>query len=238
MIPIDRQKQLLSYLESKPSASVRELSHALFVSEASVRRDVAALEKQGLVQRVYGGVLLSRYQNSSIPIHLRDADHSAVKDALARRAAALVRDGDTIFMDASSTVRRMLRFLGNRRDLKIVTHNLGLFSEPPQNGIQLFCTGGTYSPINHTLIGPSAEAYLRSVSADLLFFSSQAISEDGEISDSSEEETALRRIMIARSKRQYFLCDESKLGQRRTFSLCHVDDITAVLCNAPLPWEI
>lgn len=238
MIPIDRQKQLLSYLESKPSASIRELSQALFVSEASIRRDVVALETRGLVQRVYGGVLLSRYQNSSIPIDLRDADHSAVKDALARRAAALVQDGDTIFMDASSTVRRMLRYLGDRRELKIITHNLGLFSEPPRSGIQLFCTGGTYSPVNHTLIGPAAEAYLRSVSADLLFFSSQAVSNDGEISDASEEETAIRRIMIARSKRQYFLCDESKLGQSRTFSLCHVDDVTAVLCNAPLPWEM
>ena len=237
MIQFERQEKILSILEHKKSASVRELSSALFVSEASVRRDVEALERKGLVKRVYGGVLLSRYANGTIPIDLRDGDHSAAKEEIARRAAELVRDGDTVFLDASSTVRRMMKYLGRRSNLKIITHNLKIFEEYGGGDFELFCTGGTYSTVEQTLVGPAAENYLRSVSADLLFFSSQAITEDGEITDSSEDETALRRIMIERSARQYFLCDDSKLGARRMFSVCHTDEITGVICNAPLPWE-
>ncbi len=237
MIQFERQEQIIAILERKKSSSVRELARELFTSEASIRRDIEALQNKGLVKRVYGGVLLSRYQNSSIPIDLRDGDHSAVKEEIARRAAELVCDGDTIFLDASSTVRRMMKYLGHRKNLKIITHNLKIFSEYGGSNCELFCTGGTYSTIEQTLVGPAAENYLRSVSADLLFFSSQAITEDGEITDSSEEETALRRIMIARSERQYFLCDDSKLGERRMFSVCHKDDITGVICNTALPWE-
>ncbi|MBO5939271.1 MAG: DeoR/GlpR transcriptional regulator [Clostridia bacterium] len=237
MIQFERQEKIIAILERKKSSSVRELARELFVSEASIRRDIESLENKGLVKRVYGGVLLSRYQNSSIPIDLRDGDHSAVKEEIARRAAELVHDGDTLFLDASSTVRRMMKYLGHRKNLKIITHNVKIFSEYGGSNCELFCTGGTYSKVEQTLVGPAAENYLRSVSADLLFFSSQAITEDGEITDSSEEETALRRIMIARSARQYFLCDDSKIGERRIFSVCHKDDITGVICNTALPWE-
>ena len=237
MIQLERQEAIIAILERKKSTSVRELARELFVSEASIRRDIESLENKGLVKRVYGGVLLSRYQNSSIPIDLRDGDHSAAKEEIARRAAELVHDGDTIFLDASSTVRRMVKYLGHRKNLKIITHNLKIFAEYGGAGFTLFCTGGTYSTVEQTLVGPAAENYLRSVSADLLFFSSQAITEDGEITDSSEEETSLRRIMIARSARQYFLCDDSKIGERRMFSVCHKDEITGVICNTSLPWE-
>ncbi len=237
MIQFERQEKIIAILERKKSSSVRELARELFTSEASIRRDIETLQNKGLVKRVYGGVLLSRYQNSSIPIDLRDGDHSALKEEIARRSAELVRDGDTLFLDASSTVRRMMKYLGHRKNLKIITHNLKIFSEYGGSNCELFCTGGTYSTVERTLVGPAAENYLRSVSADVLFFSSQAITQDGEITDSSEEETALRRIMIARSARQYFLCDDSKIGQRRIFSVCHKDDITGVICNTTLPWE-
>ena len=237
MIQFERQEKILQILEKKRTSSVRELARELYISEASIRRDIEALETRGVVKRVYGGVLLSRYQNSSIPIDLRDADHSAAKDEIARRAAELVKDGDTIFMDASSTVRRIIRHLGNRKNIKIITHNLKIFSECENANIQLYCTGGTYSTVDRTLVGPAAEAYLRSVTADILFFSSQGISLQGDITDSSEEETALRRIMLARSGRQYFLCDASKIGEQRIFTLCNKDDITDIICDVPLPWE-
>lgn len=232
MIPIERREKILKLLEGQKSSTVRELANSLFISEASIRRDIEALEKEGLVRRVYGGVLLARYQNGIVPLDLRDSDHSAVKEQIARRAAALIQDGDTVMMDASSTVRRMIKYIGNKRNLTIITNNLRIFSEAAQYGasdLSLYCTGGHYSAENHAFVGASAEQYLRSVRADCLFFSSQGISEDGEISDASEEETSLRRVMLTRADRRYFLCDSSKLGVRHTFVLCHRDDLTDLI---------
>ena len=232
MIQLERQEAILQILEQRKTATVRDLAQELFISEASIRRDVEALEKRGFVKRVYGGVVLARYHNGIVPVGLRDADHSAVKEEIARRAAERIRDGDTVMMDASSTVRRIVKYIGNRRDLKIITNNLRIFSDLSEFGntdVRLYCTGGTYSASNHAFVGAAAENYLRSVRADCLFFSSQGLSEDGEISDASEEETALRRVMLTRAERRYFLCDSSKLGVKQTFTLCHKDDITEII---------
>ena len=236
MIRYDRQQKILEYLEKKQSATVKELSDILFSSEASIRRDIETLEGQGYVKKIYGGVILSKYQNGVIPINLRDSDHSGVKDELARRAAELIKDGDTVIMDASSTVRRIIKHIGHLHDVKIITNNLRIFSECRNADIKLYCTGGTYSADNHAFVGPAAENYLKGISADLLFFSSQGITEDGIISDASEDESSLRRVMIAHAKRQYFLCDSSKIGVQKMFTLCRRDEITDVICDKKFPW--
>ena len=237
MIRYERQQKIIEVLEAKQSATVKELSEIMFSSEASIRRDIETLENQGYVKKIYGGVVLSKYQNGVVPINLRDSDHSSVKDELARRAAEYIHDGDTVILDASSTVRRIIKYLGGRRDIKLITNNLRVFSECENSQIKLYCTGGTYSDTNHAFVGPAAENYLRGVTADVLFFSSQGISDDGTISDASEEESSLRRVMLSRAKRQYFLCDSSKVGISKMFSLCTKDDVTDVICDKKLPWE-
>lgn len=237
MIQYERQQSILRLLERMQTASIKQLAEAVFASEASVRRDIEALEKRGYVQRIYGGVILSKYKNCVVPLDLRDADNSAVKETLARRAAELVGDGATVLLDASSTARRIIKYLERRRNLKIITNNQRVFNETGNCDAQFYCTGGIFSGKNHAFIGPAAEAYVRSVSADILFFSSQGISADGEISDVSEEETSLRRVMLSRAERRVFLCDSSKLGVRRIFRLCDRCDVTDIICDKKLPWE-
>jgi DeoR/GlpR family transcriptional regulator of sugar metabolism len=79
-------------------------------------------------------------------------------------------------------------------------------------------------------------SFIRSISADIVFFSSQGISDDGEISDVSEEETAIRRVMLERAKYKVFLCDSSKIGVRKSFRLCSKDDVDRIICDVELPW--
>lgn len=233
----ERRRQILAILGDEKITSIRSLAARLYASEASVRRDVAALEKAGQVRRVYGGVLLSEYENTVVPLAMRDDEHSAAKEALARRAAAMVEDGATLFLDASSTVRRMVKHLHGRRGLTIITSNQRIFDELGTCDARVYCTGGEYSRENHVFAGPAAERFVRSVTADWLFFSSQGLSEDGEVSDYSESETSLRRAMIERARRRVCLMDASKLGRRCAFTLCSRDEVDAFVCDAPLPWE-
>ena len=228
----ERRRQLLAILEKERSSSIRHLSAQLYASPASVRRDVLALEKQGLVRRVYGGVLLSEYENAVVPLAMRDEEHAAAKETLARRAAAMVGDDETIFLDASSTVRRMVRHLQGRKGLTIITNNQRIFDELGDCDARVYCTGGEYSRENHVFAGPAAERFVRSVTADWLFFSSQGLSADGEVSDYSESETSLRRAMIDRSRRRVCLMDASKLGRRCAFVLCGPEEIDTLLCDA------
>lgn len=241
MLQYERSELLLELLNKKKTASVRELASALYVSEASVRRDIERLEARGLVRKIYGGVTVAE-RGGTLPVSFRDSDHGAVKTGLARRAAELVNDGDTVILDASSTVRRMLKFLFARRDLTIITNNARIFADAAEyplseHGIRLYAVGGIFLYDDHAFAGPAAESFISKINADIMFFSSQGVSEEGEISDASEEQTSLRRMMLTRAKRKYFLCDSSKIGVERLFRLCRCPELDGVICDVPLPWE-
>ncbi len=237
MIQYERQQAILKFLEEHSPASIKEIAKTVYTSEASVRRDIAAMEEKGLVQKIYGGVLLSDRKNAVIPLDLRDGDHAAAKDVVAQKAAELVFDGATVYLDASSTVWRMMKYLRGYKGLKIITNNLRIFSETePFEGV-IYCTGGTYDPKNRSFYGPGAARFVESVSVDLFFFSSQGITEDGEISDPAETETELRQKVLKRAAKSYFLCDSSKIGRRNLFTVCKRDDLDGIFCDVKLPWE-
>ena len=120
---------------------------------------------------------------------------------------------------------------------KIITNNHLVFSECTNPDVSLYCTGGHFDSQSHIFLGSDAEKYIENINADIVFFSSQAISNDGEISDVSEKETSLRRKMLTRANKKIFLCDSSKLGLKKTFTLCTKDDIDVIICDKKLPWE-
>ena len=237
MVVYERQREILNYLKQNHFATVGELAKLVWSSESSVRRDVKALELKGYVKQIYGGVVLSEYENSVVPVNLRDPSNSAVKEELAKRAAEYIFDGATVIMDGSSTVRRISKYIGGFKSLKIITNNQRIFNVCNYPEVKLYCTGGLFLNQSNIFVGSTAESYISGINADLVFFSSQAISEDGEISDASEEETSLRRAMLARAKKKIFLCDSSKIGLKRTFTLCNKDDVDMIICDKALPWE-
>lgn len=237
MIIYERQETILNYLKENKFSTIKELSKIVWASESSVRRDIKVLEQKGYVDQVYGGVTLAGYSNKVIPIGLRDSNNSTVKDELAKEASKYIFDGATILMDGSSTVRRIIKYTNIYKNLKIITNNQLIFSECSNPQIKLYCTGGLFDSQSNIFTGNAAENYIDSINADIVFFSSQAISNDGEISDVSEGETSLRKKMLSRSKTKIFLCDSSKLGLEKTFVLCTKNDIDFIICDKQLPWE-
>jgi len=237
MVVYERQKEIVEYLKKNRFATVKELSQIVWSSEASVRRDIKVLEQKGYLKQIYGGVVLPEYENSVVPVDIREGSHSLIKDKLAQRAAEHIFDGATLFMDGSSTVRRITKYIGSFKNLKIITNNVRIFREFEDASIKVYCTGGLFIPQSKIFVGVSAQKYVSEINADILFFSSQAISFDGEISDASEEETELRKAMMARAQKRIFLCDSSKLGEKRTFAVCTKDDVDEIICDKPLPWQ-
>lgn len=225
----ERQQEIMAYIADKHFASISEIAAHIFTSGATVRRDIKQLEEKGLLKSVYGGVVLREYQQEPVPVYLRDGENAADKERLAWEAAKLIQDGQTVMLDASSTVRRICRHILDRKSLTVITNNLRVCQELKNSSIRVICTGGTLIPRRECFVGHLAEEFLKGVHADILFFSSQGLSDGGMITDSSEEEIALRKVMLARSDRQVFLCDGSKIGKTFPLTLCHTDAITQVL---------
>lgn len=235
MLQWEREQQILQYLEQKQTSNVKELAKYLYVSEASVRRDLEKMEKAGIVDRVYGGVLLSKYRNGIKPAQMRDKEHRDRKEIVAEKASQRVSDGDTILMDASTTVFRMCRYLKKKKNLKVITNSPRICTELSDcNEITVFCTGGAYTSKNHCFLGSYAEEFLEKVNGDAVFFSAQGIDAYGRISDVSEAEIAMDRKMMACAEKKYFLCDSSKFGVVRPFTLCTKEDVDEILCDIEL----
>lgn len=231
MIQAGRQKQIMELLHLKHFLTISEIAESIYVSEATARRDIGKLAEQGLVKPVYGGVVLSEYRNEVVPISLRDKENSAKKEQIAMKAAELIHDNDTVIFDASSTVRRICRHITERRNLTIITNNLRVCQELKDSDITVYCTGGALMTRRECFLGHYAEEFIRGIKADAVFFSSQGISSNGDITDTSEEEIALRKVMLASARNKYFLCDSSKLGKEYSFKLCAREDLTQIISD-------
>ena len=227
MANIKRQEEILEYLKVKHFASMAELSKMLYTSQATVRRDVEKLAALGAVKSVYGGVMLAEYENTPVPVFFRDKENSASKERIAEKAATLIRDNSTVVFDSSSTVRRMCKHIVSRKGLTVITNNLRVCDELKESDVRVICTGGTLAKGRDCFVGHFSENFIRQIKADMFFFSSQGVSDNGDVTDSSDEETALRRAMLEASKEKYFLCDKSKKGRDFPFVLCNVKDLTA-----------
>jgi len=231
----DRQQQILNYLSYNHFASVYEISNAIYVSPATVRRDLKKLEQKGFVKIVYGGVVLSEYSNEVVPVSMRDKENSSLKEEIAQKAARLIHDNETVIFDASSTVRRICRHITHRKNLTIITNNLRICEELKDSEITVYCTGGALIRKRECFLGHYSQEFMRQITASACFFSSQGVLENGDIVDSSEEETALRKVMLQRARQKIFLCDSSKFKREYPFTLCNCADVTQIISDKTLP---
>ena len=235
MLQIERQEQIMELLGRTPAMRIGQIAAALYTSEATVRRDLAVMEQKGLVRRVYGGVTLKK---EDMPLELRRQEHAAAKEEIALRAAGLLQDGMTVFLDSSSTVQHLLPHLTRFRDLTVITNSHRALEVLAESKIRLICTGGDLVKRNMAFVGRVAEASLAQFCPDVAFISSQGVAADGEITDASEEETALRRVAMQRAVCTVFLCDSSKVGKRFFNRLGQLSDMDRVIVDGAFPTEL
>lgn len=234
MMKAERMDEILRILRERKHATVDYLSKQIYVSSVTIRRDLRDMEELGLLRRSYGGVTLLEHENKTVPLSLRERDHSAEKRRIARQAAALIKEGHTIFMDASSTVLQMADFLEDDKKITVFTNSIRLAAALCDKGIIIYCTGGRLINRSLACIGAYTNQVIESVQMDLMFFSAQGLTEDGNIMDFSETETSLRQLVLKHAKQKYFLCDSSKLGKSCLFSVCNVSDVDDVICDKDL----
>ena len=122
-------------------------------------------------------------------------------------------------------------------DLTILTNSHSAVEALAGANHRVFCTGGRLVARNRVFVGPVAEAALQNFSPSIAFFSSQGVSQGGDVTDDSEEETALRRVLLRCARRRVLLCDSAKLGRAHLFRLCHLSEVDEVVCDGEIPAE-
>lgn len=232
----ERHKQILEMLAARHFLTIDELCSALYISRATARRDLQYLADKGLIKRTHGGAAARGFSaDTRIPIHVRENEQSLAKAEIGRQAASLVRDGQVILMDASTTSAGILPYLRARKELIVVTSGAKTALYLAGMAIKTYCTGGQMITESLSYIGADAERMVSGINADILFFSCRGLSLDGRLSDVSEEENNLRRVMLSRAKTKVLLCDSSKIGKLYFHNLCLIDDVDYIICERELP---
>ena len=210
--------------------SIAELARMLFVSEPTVRRDIARMRESDTVS-TKGGVASLKVASADkrIPLFVRDAENNGAKRIIGRRAAELVRDGDVIMLDASTTAYHMVEFLENKKDIFVITSGIRSATVLAGMGIRTVLVGGEIISESLSFAGADAERTLRAYNADKAFFSCRSLSSDGLVTDNSISENSIRRIMIEKAADAYLLCDSTKLGKKCLNTLCHTDELAGVI---------
>lgn len=226
-----REEEYLRLLRQRPH-TVKELSEILYISQPTVRRDVAWLREKELLVSLRGLVKLKpRYADQRIPLFVRDMESGEAKSAIAKKAAQLVFDGAVIMLDASTTAYHVLREIKDYKNLLLITNGAKTALASTSYGIKTICTGGEMTPESLSYVGADAERTLRCYNADFAFFSCRGISEDGLITDNSISENSIRQIMISCAKKKYLLCDRTKFGKVFLNTLCRKNQLDGVITD-------
>lgn len=234
MLKNQRQNQIIEILKGEKFVTVNSLSDRLYASLPTIRRDLTALESAGYVKRCHGGAMIVDGGSGS-PIYFRLEKSISEKANMCQVASELISEGDVLFVDGSSTVIRIADFLGSRKKVTVVTNSHLATERFARAGASVYSTGGKLLYESFVFVGSTAESAVDRYSADVLFFSVAALSDDGVLSDWSEEERDLRLKMAKNARTKVFLFDGGKLGKRFAFKLFSITDLDYLITDKPLP---
>ena len=214
MTTYERRQSLLELLRSQPGLRVPEIAQMLEISEGTVRNDLNALEEEGYLTRVHGGAVLnSATQLVNSAFGVRHQEHSREKHAIGVEAAKLVNDGDSIFLDASSTAYYLAINLKERSRLRVVTNGIEvarLLAQNPTNTVILI--GGVMRQDGSSVTGLLSEQIIAELHIQKAFVSCSGFTVARGMTEVHLEEAQLKRRVLESARQVFSLVDSSKLG--------------------------
>lgn len=239
MLILERQNRILEIVNRKKAVTVAELSRQLYSSPATIRRDLGAMEKAGLLKRSHGGAVTIESTNVEAALTVREKENIREKRLIAELAVDFIRSSASLFLDSSSTAGAIIPFLDRFHTLTVITTGLknALFlSEKTDARIYLPC--GVVAANSNSIIGADTLEYMAGIRTDVAFISCSGMDAAEGVTEASVEQAQLKRRMLARAKVRVLLCDSSKWGQVYFGRTCGFDMLDAVITNRPPQKEL
>lgn len=219
MLNEERRRAIVDILRQSKRVLVADLAKEFRTSQITIRKDLEALDNQGLIQRTHGGAL--PIQTSALldpTLREKEKQHRKEKGRIAAAAAKMVERGQCIVLDSGTTTTAIARALKGVGGLTVVTNAINIAAELDGTEIEVILTGGTLRKNSFSLVGPIAEETLRRLSADILFLGVDGFDVHYGLSTPNLLEAKVNRVMVEIAKKTVAVCDSSKFG-RRSLSL-------------------
>jgi DeoR/GlpR family transcriptional regulator of sugar metabolism len=230
-----RHATLLDLVNARGILSVGELARLLSTSLMTVRRDLALLDAKGLLRRIRGGATALSVSRD-LPLERRERLELQAKAAIGHLAATFVQPGETVLLDAGTTVFAMAKALRTVRNLTIVTNSLQVLSELwDRPGLRMVALGGVVRRTSGSLAGSLALKSLDEIRVDRAFLGTIGVTARWEASNSDLDLAALQRHVLSVARESYLLADHTKFGRSGLAVVSPIKAFTAVITDDRIP---
>ena len=236
-LPAERHRRILELLREQRVVRVSVLSELMGVSEVTIRRDLEALERRGMLERTHGGAVATQWMRSEPAYREAIFANPEEKRSIGETAAALVEPGDAVYLNGGTTTLEVFRHL-HAPGVKVVTNHVGIALEAADRDVELLLLGGHYRAPSNSVVGPFATEALRRTHATKAFIGVEGISVGSGLSTPVAAEAEIARVMIEQTRGSVFVvADNSKIGTVADFVIAPLDEVDALVVDAEIGTE-
>ncbi len=231
----EREQTILELLAEDSSATVTDISGRLEVSPVTVRSDLAGLAEKGMIVRTHGGAFPAFHPS----IAIRQRDNVKAKARIAKAAASLVRDGDTIMIEAGTTTALIAKYLLGKRDVHVVTNSTLIIPHARFNpGMHLTVVGGEFRPATESMVGPVALRDLEQFHVRLAFIGTDGFSLESGLTTHLVEGAEIVRKMAAQAEMTVLVADSTKHGKVGFARVLPVSSVHQIITDSDMKPEV
>lgn len=233
-IPANRQDSIYRLAKERRVVKVAELAELLGVTEMTIRRDLEALERKGLLERTHGGAVYNDRVGLELLYEQKSNLHQAEKEAIGKLAASLIEEGDTVFLNSGSTIIQVIQHLDTGR-VKVITNNPLVPLNVRSDKLEVYITGGELRRESFTLVGETAMYSIRQVYANKAVIGIDGFSLRNGLTNTIQAESWLNRLMIHRTHGEVILvADSSKVGKVTNFLTSSISAVSTIVTDEGL----
>jgi DeoR family transcriptional regulator, fructose operon transcriptional repressor len=222
-LPAERHRRIEGILRERRVVRVSTLSEQIGVSEVTIRRDLEALERRGILERTHGGAVLTQRMRAEPAYVEAISSNPEAKRRIAQAAADLVDAGDTLYLNGGTTTLQVFRHL-RAPGLKVITNHVGIALESAEHDLDLLLVGGHYRAPSNSVVGPFATEALRRTHATRAYVGVEGVSVTSGLTSPVAAEAEIARVMIEQARgRVVIVADHSKIGTVADFVIAPLE---------------
>ncbi|WP_342515275.1 DeoR/GlpR family DNA-binding transcription regulator [Sporosarcina sp. FSL K6-1522] len=237
MFAPERRQIILDQLTEHKRVTIKELSRAIKVSEATLRTDLTKMEDDGLLKRTHGGAMLVEQSDNETSFSTREQKNKFEKSTIAKQAAKLLSNGQCIMLDASSTALELARVLKDMPiRLTVVTSGINTALELHNHpDITVILLGGIVKKGSYSVEGNLGASILSQIHIDIMFTSANGFTITSGLTDFSMYEVELKKSMVTASKKIVALLDHTKMNKNSFASFATTSQIDMIITDNSMP---
>lgn len=236
---IDRKQKILSYLQENGSIIIEDLVSVLGVSSMTIRRDLRKLSAQGLVSLERGGAVLNSGSLFEYNMQLKQKVHIPEKQGIAQKSLDYISEGDSIFLDAGTTVAEVAKLLQNKKNIVVITHSLLVANHlSASSNIRIIMCPGEYRATSMAYMGPLTDEFVTQFKIDTLFLGVEGVDLKNGLTVPDLLDGITKKALINKAEKVICVADSSKFGQSFLYKISPLSHIDMIITDDDLPKDM